>query len=171
VTRRRRLRKLTPDAELIRRRAADEPLRQLAPDYDVWHTTLSRYFARPEVAEQLEQARKQLRAEERAAEARRRAEQKAEERAARRTQRQQPAAERRAAGRAAASSASGPNRHVPPLKLKPFSDEWLAWYSERRHLSEIDMLNHNDAFRGVVPPLERRAREQGRSPSLGRQTR
>ena len=65
MKRRRRLRKLVPDAELIRRRAAGEPLRELASDYDdVAHTTLGRYFKRPEVA-------KQLRAEQRAAAARR----------------------------------------------------------------------------------------------------
>ena len=52
MKRRRRLRKLVPDAELIRRRAAGEPLRELASDYDVVHTTLGRYFKRPEVAKQ-----------------------------------------------------------------------------------------------------------------------
>ena len=40
---RRRLRKLVPDGELIRRRAAGEPLRELASDYDVAHTTLGRF--------------------------------------------------------------------------------------------------------------------------------
>lgn len=38
VKSRRRLRKLVPDAELIRRRAAGEPLRELASDYEVAHT-------------------------------------------------------------------------------------------------------------------------------------
>jgi len=38
----RRLRTLVPDAELIRRRAAGEPLRELASDYEVAHTTLGR---------------------------------------------------------------------------------------------------------------------------------
>jgi hypothetical protein len=49
----RRLRRLVPDSELIRRRAAGEPLRSLATDYKVSHTTLSRYFMRPPVAKQL----------------------------------------------------------------------------------------------------------------------
>ncbi len=49
-----------------------------------------------------------------------------------------------------------------PLELEPFSDEWLAWYAERRLRSEFDMLNHNDALRGLVPPPERRARERAR---------
>jgi hypothetical protein len=48
-----RLRRLVPDAELMRRRAASEPLRRLARDYGVAHTTLARWFARPEVAGQL----------------------------------------------------------------------------------------------------------------------
>ena len=60
---RRRLRRLVPDAELIRRRAAGEPFRELAADYGVAHTTLGRYFARPQVKTELAQARRQLRAE------------------------------------------------------------------------------------------------------------
>jgi hypothetical protein len=56
-----RPRRLAPDAALIRRRAAGEPLRQLAHDYQVNHTTLSRYFARTEVNRQLQQTRRQLR--------------------------------------------------------------------------------------------------------------
>jgi hypothetical protein len=59
----RRLRRLVPDAGLIRRRAAGEPLRQLAGDYGVAHTTVGRYFARPQVKTELAQARRQLRAE------------------------------------------------------------------------------------------------------------
>jgi hypothetical protein len=56
-----RPRRLVPDAALIRRSAAGEPLRQLAPDYHVNHTTLSRYFARTDVKRQLQQTRRQLR--------------------------------------------------------------------------------------------------------------
>jgi len=55
---RRRLRRLVPDPELIRRRAAGEPLRELASDYDVAHTTLGRYFERPELAKQVKPAAK-----------------------------------------------------------------------------------------------------------------
>jgi len=79
MKRRRRLRRLVPDAELIRRRAAGEPLRELASDYDVAHTTLGRYFERPEVRRELKQASEQLRAAQRAAAARRSAERRQEQ--------------------------------------------------------------------------------------------
>ena len=49
----RRLRRLVPDSELIRRGAAKEPLRSIAADYDVCHTTILRYFKRSAVAKQL----------------------------------------------------------------------------------------------------------------------
>jgi hypothetical protein len=55
-----RLRRLVPDHELLRRRAAGEPLRPLAAAYGVAHTTLGRWFARPEVARQLRQLRRRL---------------------------------------------------------------------------------------------------------------
>jgi hypothetical protein len=45
-----RLRRLRPDTPLMQRRAAGEPLRRLARDYAVSHTTLSRWFARSSVA-------------------------------------------------------------------------------------------------------------------------
>jgi DNA invertase Pin-like site-specific DNA recombinase len=48
-----RLRRLVPDYDLIDRRAAGEPLRSIATDYHVSHTTLSRYYRRPKVAKQL----------------------------------------------------------------------------------------------------------------------
>jgi hypothetical protein len=51
------LRRLVPDAALLRRRAAGESLRQLAPDYGVAHTTLSRYFQRPDIQKQLHETR------------------------------------------------------------------------------------------------------------------
>jgi hypothetical protein len=59
------------------------------------------------------------------------------------------------------------SRYVPPLQLEPFSDDWLAWYAARRLRSEHDMLNDNDARRGIVPPRERRAREHGHGRSPG----
>jgi lambda repressor-like predicted transcriptional regulator len=47
------LRRLVPDSELIRRGAAAESLRSIAADYGVSHTTILRYFKRPEVSKQL----------------------------------------------------------------------------------------------------------------------
>jgi len=57
-----RLRRLVPDPALVRRRAAGESLRALARDYQVAHTTLARYFRRPQVARQLHTARQRARA-------------------------------------------------------------------------------------------------------------
>jgi hypothetical protein len=99
VKRYRRLRRLQADAELVRRRAAGETLRELACDYGVSHTTLSRYFARPEVATQLKQAAQLLRAEQRAAQARGQAGLRAE-REARRLASRQVAGKRTTADRA-----------------------------------------------------------------------
>jgi hypothetical protein len=48
------------------------------------------------------------------------------------------------------------------LDLEPFSDEWYAWYDARRIRSEIDLLNDNDARRGIIPPIERRARDRAK---------
>jgi hypothetical protein len=67
-------------------------------------------------------------------------------------------------GRRAERSAGDRGRQTPPLELEPFSDEWLAWYAERRLRSEFDMLNHNDALRGLVPRPERRARAAAGAP-------
>ena len=84
-----KLRKLSPDEALFRRRAGGEPLRDLAPDYGVRHTTLSRYFARPEAAKELQRMQRLIRTEQREAEADRRAEERAK-RAAQRRAKQQP---------------------------------------------------------------------------------
>lgn len=54
----RRLRRLVPDEALLERRAAGEPLRRLAADYGVAHTTLVRYFRRRDVALELAHARR-----------------------------------------------------------------------------------------------------------------
>jgi hypothetical protein len=85
---RRRLRRLIVDEALIRRRAAGEPLRDLARDYDVAHTTLSRYFVRPEVQKQLKEAGRQLRADQRQLSARRLAERRLEREVRRRAEEQ-----------------------------------------------------------------------------------
>jgi hypothetical protein len=54
----RRLRRLVPDSELIRRGATTEPRRSIAADYGVSHTTILRYFNRPTVAKQLLRAQR-----------------------------------------------------------------------------------------------------------------
>jgi hypothetical protein len=46
------------------------------------------------------------------------------------------------------------------LDLEPFTDEWYDWYAIRRLRSREDLLNDNDARRGVIPPAERRARDR-----------
>jgi len=74
----RALRRLVPDADLVRRRAAGESLRSLAADYAVAHTTLGRYLARKDAAADLRAARRSLQAEGRAAKARRLAERQIE---------------------------------------------------------------------------------------------
>ena len=128
MKRHRRLRRLEPDAELIRRRAAGETLREIAPDYAVAHTTLSRYFARPEVAKQLKQAGQLLRAEQRAAEARWRAEQKTEREGQRRAEQQKVAEGRSAVGRPPAG-ASRPQ--TPASKGLRTRGDYGAWLDER----------------------------------------
>src|SRR6266480_1497705 len=98
MKRRRRLRRLVPDAELIRRRAAGEALRPLASDYGVAHTTLLDFFERPEVASEIKQAEKQLQAEQRAVADRLASEQRLE-REVRKKAKEQAARERKQARR------------------------------------------------------------------------
>jgi hypothetical protein len=62
---------------------------------------------------------------------------------------------------------AGRARSTSPLELEPFSDQWLGWYEARRLFSEIDLLNDDDARRGIMPPLEARARKR-RHESSGR---
>jgi hypothetical protein len=62
----RRLRRLAPDDELYERRVAGEPLRTLALDYDVHHSTLVRFFRRPEAILELREARRRIRVESKA---------------------------------------------------------------------------------------------------------
>ena len=100
----RRLRRLVPDPELFRRRAAGETLRALAPDYGVRHTTLGRYFSRPQARRQLRQAGQLVRAERRAAQARRRDERRFEQQV-RRKANEQAALEREQARRDRAARA------------------------------------------------------------------
>jgi hypothetical protein len=122
VKRQRRLRKLVPDAELIRRRAADEPLRELASDYNVAHTTLSRFFERTDVAGQLREARRERQAGERALARRRSAERRLEQDVRRQARAQ--AATERVQARAAAEISERLMRRRP-------RDGYEAWLDER----------------------------------------
>jgi hypothetical protein len=103
-----KLRRLVPDEALFRRRAGDEPLRELARDYDVQHTTLSRYFARPEAARELKRVKRLIQAEQREAEAERRADERAERKARRRVKQQPAQASRTTEPPAAAAGEAQP---------------------------------------------------------------
>jgi hypothetical protein len=136
VTQRRRLRKLIPDAALIRRRAAGEPLRELALNYDVAHTTLLRYFERPDVARQVKLAERQLRAEQRIATDRRAAERRLE-REVRRKAFEQAARERKKARVA----------RTAILETVSRRSEYEAWLDERdarTPLTRADLHSPND---------------------------
>jgi hypothetical protein len=137
-TRRRpRLRRLAPDQELIRGRAAGEPLRQLASDYGVAHTTLGRYFERPELAKQIREAAKQLRAEA----ARRSAERRRLEREVRRQAREQVAAERKQARRARAAARERSSRR---RRARSPEQAWLEERDARQPLTRADLHSRAD---------------------------
>jgi hypothetical protein len=147
VKRQRRLRKLVPDAELIRRRAAGEPLRVLASDYGVAHTTLGRYFERPDVAKQLREAARLLRAAQRAAEARRSAERRLEQ-DVRRNAREQAVRER--------ENALGSRAAIREITSRPrrARSEYADWLDERdaaMPLTRADLHSQlDDMAAGVV---------------------
>jgi hypothetical protein len=138
VKRRRRLRKLVPDAALIKRRAAGEPLRDLALDYDVAHTTLLRYFERPEVAMQVKLAERQLRAEQRVATDRRAAERRLE-REVRRKAIEQAARERKEARVARTAMLETTSR----LARSDY-EAWLDKRDARTPLTRADLHSAND---------------------------
>jgi hypothetical protein len=106
---------LSPDPALFRRRAAGETLRELARDYGVSHTSLSRYFARPQAVKELKRAAQLNRAEERAEEARWRAELRALE--------ERWWAVREARPKSTAAQASGAERASARVPAAPTSPE------------------------------------------------
>ena len=129
MKRHRRLRKLTPDPELFRRRATGATFRQLALDYGVSHTALSRYFDRPEAREQLKQAKQLLRAERRL------------ERELRRKARRQVALERQQLRRSRAVQARIAARR--PAAQGAYAD-WLDEHDLRRPLTRAELYSRND---------------------------
>ena len=138
VKRHRRLRRLVPDAELVRRRAAGETLRVLAADYGVAHTTLGRYFARPEAVRQLREADKGVRAERRAAARRRAAERRAEQAIRRRAKEQAALAQARTRAAAAAAATRRPRRSA--------YEAWLDDREERLPPLRADLRSRNDVL-------------------------
>ena len=145
--RRRRLRRLVPDEALTRRRAAGEPLRELASDYGVAHTTLGRYFERPEVVKQLKEAAKQLRAEERALAARRAAERRLEREVRRKAQEQ--AAVERVQERHSQAAVAGITSRRRPART-PY-EAWLDERDARRPLTRAELWSTADEIAaGVV---------------------
>ena len=140
MVRRRRLRKLVPDAELIRRRASGETFRDLALDYGVVHTTLVRYFARPEVARQVRDSVRQLCAEERALGDRRSAERRLEQQL-RRQAREQASREREDARQA-------PSRRPGiDVRRRDARNPYATWLDERDSrplLTRADQYSQSD---------------------------
>jgi hypothetical protein len=130
------LRRLVPDPELVRRRAAGETLRALAADYGVAHTTLGRYFARPEAARQLREANQSVRAERRAAATRRAAERRAEQAIRRRAKEQAALARAWTRSAAAAASTHRPRRSAYAA--------WLDEHDTRLPLLRADLRSRND---------------------------
>jgi hypothetical protein len=146
MKRRRILRRLVPDERLIRRRAAGEPLRELAREYEVAHTTLGRYFEWPEVSKQLREAARQLRAEERAVAARRAAERRLEQEV-RRTAKEQAAVEREQARQGRAAVATITSR--PRLARTPY-EAWLDERDARVPLTRADLHSQADEIAARV---------------------
>ena len=123
------MRRLLPGRELIRRRAAGETLRRLAGDYGVAHTTLGRYFARPEVA-------RELRRERRALAARRAAERRLEREVRRRAREQAALRLEHARLQAAAVRPRRPRRSA--------YEAWLGEHEARLPLRRADLRTGSD---------------------------
>jgi hypothetical protein len=130
------LRRLVADEELLRRRAAGEGLRTLAADYGVAHTTLGRYLKRPEVARELREVRRSLRAERRAAAVRQAAERRLEREVRRRAKEQEALARELARDAAVASLRRRRRRH-------PYA-AWLDEQDGRRPLTRADLRSRSD---------------------------
>jgi hypothetical protein len=116
-------------------------LRELASDYGVAHTTLGRYFDRPEVATQLRQPAKQLRAKQRA--------KRRLERDVRRKAKEWAARERKQARRAGAAGHERPSRR----RLRGDYEAWLDERDARLPPTRAELHSRSDetAARVVAP--------------------
>jgi hypothetical protein len=138
VKRYRRLRRLVPDAELLRRRASGATLRQLAADYDVAHTTLGRYFGRPAIAKELRELRQ---SERREALARR-----AEERQLLRKMRQDAKAQVELEAERAVKRAILAERRAARGRPRSDHEAWLDERDAREPLTRADLHTQADAL-------------------------
>lgn len=135
---------------MVRRRAAGEPVRALARDYGVSPTTLGRYFARPQVARELREQAKLVRAERRAEQRAARAEQAAEqrqEREVRRKAREQAALERTQARHVAAVRAEVARRR--PVARSAY-EAWLDERDTARPLTRAELHSGSDDIAAAV---------------------
>jgi hypothetical protein len=121
-------------------------LRELASDYDVAHTSLGRYFERPEVVKQLKEAATQLRAEERALAARRMADRRLE-REVRRKAKEQAAAEREQERHSHEVVAEITSRRRPACT--PY-EAWLDERDARRPLTRAELWSTADEIAARV---------------------
>jgi hypothetical protein len=121
-------------------------LRPLASDYGVVHTTLLDYFERPDVAREIKQAEKQLRAERRAAADRLAAERRIE-REVRKKAKEQAAREHEHDRRVRAVVAERASRRRRPR------DRYGAWLDERdarRPFTRADLYSRSDEIAAEV---------------------
>jgi hypothetical protein len=118
-------------------------LRALASDFEVSHTTLGRYFRRPELAKQVKQAAKELRAEAPRCSAKRRR----LEREVRGKARKQAASEREQARRLRAAARERGSR-------RPYADgsqeAWLDEQDARQPLIRADQHSRADVIAARV---------------------
>jgi transcriptional regulator with XRE-family HTH domain len=136
------LRRLVPDGELVRRRAAGETLRELAAGYGVSHTTLGRYFARPEIARQLKEAGRLVRRERQTAAARRAAERRLEGEVRRQAKEQVARERERRLG--AARAMLGASRPGVRRRRRSAYEAWLDEHDARQPLTRADLRSRSD---------------------------
>jgi len=136
---------LVPDRELVRRRAAGETLRALAGDYRVAHTTLGRYFTRPEVVVELGEARRRLPVERRAERQAWAAQRAEEQRLLREVRLKAKAQAAQAEERAREAAAAAPRR-----RRRSAYEAWLDEHDARQPLTRAELRSTNDERAAAV---------------------